>query len=1060
MKYTYIFAFYFAIVVFLWPSLLRAQLPADTVAFAAARDEGYRFVDLNKYPEAVAAYRKGLPHCDTTLWGRKSRALLYSNMAASYQRMFQFDSAVYYARSSVQIWVKQLSDTVSLGAAQAYRRLGSVYTDGRQPDSAIVYLKKSLAIVEARAAGEPAKQSDILVAIANAYLLGKSDYEHALEWFHRGLDMWESQKTAPTIEIFKFVYSIGTVHRASSNYIEARKWQQRALPLAQSMKDTLRMSNCIRETAWIDYGESKLEQAEEGFKTVLRLREIVYGPNNKLLADCYGDIGATLNEQNHFGEAIPYYEKAIQLGEKNYQPNHPRLAILYGNYAACLGRNGMYEQALIYSEKQLNIYRKNGRNKKEIADGCAFIAEIYASLEQQQQASAHYEEALTLYTEISATPNRERVLPVLAGIMRLNTLAGDYAANYRLLDTYHIMFEEQESGTQRELAYLLGKLGESALADGNVVMADTVFEKAFRLLGVDVRASALDLTADFNPQLQGVIGSKLRGLEIRLDAGEQQFRPELERYSRWALQLLDRRYLESSSKATREGLLRSNYRYYATAVRLAIDNSKPDQALALSEMAKARTLASRWAPAQTVLPTGFPANWLDMEADLQSRIAGIQEMLYQGKTSNADSLRNILLKYKLDLQKGQERIQRKFPQYHQQRYGMNPPTLKMIREDLLDDKTMLVTYTVCGDRLSIIALNRKESYLHTAHLGTSLAGQVAGFLAQIQSENDPFAAESLDALGIVATSLYELLLAEPLTRLGAGIERIILLPDDALGQLPFAALTDALPGTPYLHTWSWIGRKYTLQYGASAAVLLQQQASDKKMRLYEGSFAGFAPSYPDVDSLTESRFRQVRVRGGKYDLPFARKEVAELARLTKGKAWIGTAAGEPQFRQWAGMYRVLHCAMHGVVNAKQPEFSKLLFYTPESAVALSPEENGDFNAGDLPTLRLQAELAVLSACHTASGKTVQGEGVFSLAYGFMSAGVPAVVATHWTIDDQISMSFMLDFYRQLLAGASKDRALQQAANAMIARGVEQPELAHPYYWASYLFSGNRGALRW
>ena len=95
---------------------------------------------------------------------------------------------------------------------------------------------------------------------------------------------------------------------------------------------------------------------------------------------------------------------------------------------------------------------------------------------------------------------------------------------------------------------------------------------------------------------------------------------------------------------------------------------------------------------------------------------------------------------------------------------------------------------------------------------------------------------------------------------------------------------------------------------------------------------------------------------------------------------------------------------------------------------------------------------------TGIGKDAKGEGVFSLSYGFMTAGVPAVLATQWSTHDRQTLLFMLDFYGQLRKGVPKDMALQWAVKNMLIRAKDTPEIAHPYYWAPFILNGNRRPL--
>src|SRR6266850_1616618 len=74
--------------------------------------------------------------------------------------------------------------------------------------------------------------------------------------------------------------------------------------------------------------------------------------------------------------------------------------------------------------------------------------------------------------------------------------------------------------------------------------------------------------------------------------------------------------------------------------------------------------------------------------------------------------------------------------------------------------------------------------------------------------------------------------------------------------------------------------------------------------------------------------------------------------------------------------------------------------------------DGFLRLHDIYNLKLGADLVVLSACNTALGKEIKGEGLLGLTRGFMYAGAPRVVASLWAVDDEITAELMKRFYRE------------------------------------------------
>ena len=105
---------------------------------------------------------------------------------------------------------------------------------------------------------------------------------------------------------------------------------------------------------------------------------------------------------------------------------------------------------------------------------------------------------------------------------------------------------------------------------------------------------------------------------------------------------------------------------------------------------------------------------------------------------------------------------------------------------------------------------------------------------------------------------------------------------------------------------------------------------------------------------------------------------------------------------------------------------------------------------DIYSLDLSAELTVLSACQTALGKEIKGEGLVGLAHGFMAAGSKSVVASLWKVDDRATAILMADFYQLMLQKGMTPAAALRAAKLKMMR---DKQWSAPYYWAGFELQG-------
>jgi CHAT domain-containing protein len=146
-------------------------------------------------------------------------------------------------------------------------------------------------------------------------------------------------------------------------------------------------------------------------------------------------------------------------------------------------------------------------------------------------------------------------------------------------------------------------------------------------------------------------------------------------------------------------------------------------------------------------------------------------------------------------------------------------------------------------------------------------------------------------------------------------------------------------------------------------------------------------------------------------------------------------------------YRVVHFATHGVLDNENPGLSGLILSLFDER---GRPQDGFLRLHDIYSLNLPADLVVLSACDTALGKPLRGEGLMGLVRGFFYAGALRVVASLWKVDDEATGELMSRFYVEMLdEGRSPAAALRQAQLALWRDGRWQD----PYYWAAFILQG-------
>ncbi|HEX5083987.1 MAG TPA: CHAT domain-containing protein, partial [Blastocatellia bacterium] len=192
-------------------------------------------------------------------------------------------------------------------------------------------------------------------------------------------------------------------------------------------------------------------------------------------------------------------------------------------------------------------------------------------------------------------------------------------------------------------------------------------------------------------------------------------------------------------------------------------------------------------------------------------------------------------------------------------------------------------------------------------------------------------------------------------------------------------------------------------------------------------------------------------RAGFSRLFFSREEADEIAELIPESSLFKATDFQASRRVAASdelsRYRIIHIATHGLLNSEHPELSGLVLSLVDEN---GKTQDGFLRMHEIFNLQLSADLVVLSACQTALGKEIKGEGLVGLTRGFMYAGAERVVASLWQVDDQATAELMRRFYRGMLKDGLRPAAALREAQMEMSKTSRWSE---PYFWAGFVIQG-------
>ncbi len=465
---------------------------------------------------------------------------------------------------------------------------------------------------------------------------------------------------------------------------------------------------------------------------------------------------------------------------------------------------------------------------------------------------------------------------------------------------------------------------------------------------------------------------------------------------------------------------------------------------------------------------GVPDSLRQKERNLKADVAYFEKQLYEAPDSLKTRASGFVFMAKQALGMFNKDIEKNYPKYFKLKNQITSPlstpgaqTRIQNIQKLLDDKTVALEYFLGDSMLYIFSFSNKDFYFNREKLAPENSSSTQ-FLTDFKNlrrslNDDKLIADSAQLVEQTflksSHDFYKLLLQKPLSFLNKNnaINRLRVIPDGVLGYLPFELLL-----TENATTWKGNAVPYLLRHYAVSYAYSNQLLAEDGGNTEGGDFGGFGIEYSE--KALENIKTDVKIdsapttRGGKLSrLAFADDEVKNIrALLGSGTIFLNDDATKFAFLQNAGNHGILHLAMHGAIDDKNPLNSALIFSKKDSA------DNNILNGYEIYNLQLKTGLAVLSACNTGVGELQRGEGIMSLARAFAFAGCPSTVMSLWSIPDESTSKVMMAFYKNLKNGDTKDVALQKAKLEYLDNCP--PQYSIPNYWGASVIIGNVEAM--
>lgn len=735
--------------------------------------------------------------------------------------------------------------------------------------------------------------------------------------------------------------------------------------------------------------------------------------------------------------------------------------------------NADYENGLAHFHDALAIGRTLNDRARE-ATSLSAIGFVHQQLRDYPTALDHFRRAYALAKELG---DRKLMGEVLYSQGRLALWRGDDAEAARTLQAS--LEARHEAGDRIGESNTLRGLGQLAKRRGRLGEALTLFQRALVIASEEgdrqLAATCMDHVGVILTELDRpaeAVDMHRRALELRKQVGlryEESFTRiglslayeklgKLEDAAEEMAAILDpietasRRLVLGRFRAALYANLRSHHdRYIDLLAKLnrdvaAFDASERSRArLTLDSVQEELARATTDPHAELLVRAGSLRDQVDQAERERDRIVAAGEP--------AERLREVSARIEslvFSLRKVEQQVRDAYPGLADAR-DATPLTAAEIRNELLDGDTVLIEYFL-GEKRSFRWTLTRDGLSMKELPGRAAIERHATELHRLLSRGDQRSLRHQTELS--AARLSKIVLAG--LALPKSVRRVVFVPDGALHYVPFAIL-------PY-GDGAVIDRfEVTVAPSASALLLMRRMArlrGPAEARLAVVADPVFEADDPRVRG-GKQRARRARngdvvraaAEAGIPDLvrlPATRREAETIAALggaTTRRALDFEASRQRVLNEELSNYTILHFASHALVNPRHQSLSGIILSLVDER---GQPVDGFIRVHDLYRLHLRAELVVLSACRTAVGTDLRGEGVVGLVSGFLWAGAPRVIASFWDVKDHATAAFMTHFYRaHLVDDLPAATALRKAQLAM----KRDSRWRSPYYWGAFTLHG-------
>jgi CHAT domain-containing protein len=792
-------------------------------------------------------------------------------------------------------------------------------------------------------------------------------------------------------------------------------------------------------------------------------------PDDYFLGYISNSIGTVYKLTGDYDRAIPYLEKATRTKNRDFEKT---------GYFRNLGEG--YSLKHDYTSAQ-DCFMKALDFVKNMPENSEDRLKIHAAMAQNEVNNGHYDKGIGQFRQVASDFRKYDNLTAEFHHDILAQFGNAFLAN-KQLDSATLYLRQANTIALQAKPLIIGTIAENY---GNLSKCYNGTQ-ALQLADSAIYYSTSHPGQPFYGQNVSFIpeyyAARLRAyVHIYKQTSDNQLLPKIESSALETMLKLEQCRLQAATDGARQLLAAENSEIVAQVVEAFLllhtntrENRFFNTAFEMAERGKNLSLSEAIRSANMEHIDGVPDSLLAQKRSLESSLAWLEKTIWEktGNTTNLslDPLVQRFYKNKLETTEKLLAVNAQLEALVAWKRVRQPSTtisIATVQQQLLhaDGNQVFLEHVMAEDKMIQFVVRRDTAFVHVFPFDLALKNAAAtmrdslAFLTDIEPGSTR-AKIAMDSFILASHLLYKKIIAPVLPQLR---ENILIVTDGPLGQIPYDALLMQMPKGYTFDQFPFLIKKYNVHFTWTATLQLELD-KNRQNTLFEQPFVAFAP-FGTPDTSLDHHLQELVMRStgqhSKLDtLKYSRLEATAAAQLMHGLAFSDSTATKSTFLQYARSARVLHLATHASSEAKNSDFGWIAFYS-------NKRDTADLlYTREIYPLQLNADLVVLSACESGTGKLRAGEGTISLGRAFAWAGAQSVIASNWKANDASTERLMIQFYKNLSVGQSRSNALRNAKLAMLTEPSKvekkhQPALktnwsaqANPVYWAGFALMGN------